>query len=171
MLRLLKTVNAAAFGMKKTVSTLREAIFMLGRVRLSRLVQIMLFAQQSDVAIAADPVLQTAIVRARLMEELADALDWAALRDRAFMVGMLSLIDTLFHQPMTEVLDLFNLEERLQDALLHRIGDLGTLLQLVTASENADGEVAIALLKHFPQLDFNLFNRAQVEALKWANNI
>ena len=170
-LRLLKMSNSAAFGGLRKVSSLREAILMLGRVQLNHLVQVMLFAQQSGTPMTSDPLLQTAVIRGRLMEGLAGALGWAALRDRAFMVGMLSLIDTLFHQPMTEVLDLFNLEESLQDALLHRIGDLGTLLQLVTASENADGEVAMALLKHFPQLDFNLFNRAQVEALKWANNI
>jgi c-di-GMP-related signal transduction protein len=163
-LRLLKMSNSAAFGAVRKVSSLRQAILMLGRVQL-------LFAQQSGTTITSDPLLQTAIVRGRLMEGLAGALGWSTLRDRAFMVGMLSLIDTLFHQPMTEVLDLFNLEESLQNALLHRIGDLGTLLELVTASENADGEAAMALLEHFPQLDFDQFNRAQVEALKWANNI
>lgn len=170
-LRLLKTVNAAAFGMKKKISTLREAIFMLGRVQLSRLVQIMLFAQQSDVAMTADPVLQTAIVRARLMEGLADALDWAALRDRAFMVGMLSLIDVVFQQPMADLLDLINLEESLQNAIMHRKGKLGSLLQLVMASETEDGTEILALLPQFPQLHADQFNQLQVEALNWANHI
>ena len=138
-LRLLKMVNAAAFGMTKKISTLREAIFMLGRVKLSRLVQIMLFAQQSGAAMTSDPLLQTAIVRARLMEGLADALGWTKLRDRAFMVGMLSLIDIVFQQPMADLLALINLEESLQHAIMHRSGPLGTLLQLVTASEIEDG--------------------------------
>jgi c-di-GMP-related signal transduction protein len=170
-LRLLMMANSAAVGMTRKVSSLREAIFMLGRVQLSRLVQIMLFAQQSGTAVTSDPVLQTAVVRGRLMEGLAGALGWSALRDRAFMVGMLSLVDTLFHQPLTEVLDLLNLEESLQNALLHRSGNLGILLQLVEASENADGEAAMTLLQHFPGVDFDQFNRVQVEALKWANNI
>jgi c-di-GMP-related signal transduction protein len=170
-LRLLKMSNSAAFGTVRKVSSLRQAILMLGRVRLNCLVQVMLFAQQNGTTMTSDPLLQTAVVRGRLMEGLAGALGWSTLRDRAFMVGMLSLIDTLFHQPMTEVLGLFNLEESLQNALLHRTGELGTLLHLVTASENADGEAAMALLEHFPQLDFDQFNRAQVEALKWANNI
>ena len=170
-LRLLKMSNSAAFGTVRKVSSLRQAILMLGRVRLNCLVQVMLFAQQNGTTMTSDPLLQTAVVRGRLMEGLAGALGWSTLRDRAFMVGMLSLIDTLFHQPMTEVLDLFNLEESLQNALLHRTGELGTLLQLVTASENADGEAAMALLQDFPQLNFDQFNRAQVEALKWANDI
>jgi EAL and modified HD-GYP domain-containing signal transduction protein len=87
------------------------------------------------------------------------------------MVGMLSLVDALFHQPLTEVLDLLNLDDGLQSALLHRSGKLRILLQFVTASENVDSEAVMTLLQHFPGLDFDLFNRTQVEALRWANNI
>jgi c-di-GMP-related signal transduction protein len=170
-LRLLKMANSAAFGAVRTISSLRQAIVMLGRVRLNRLVQVMLFSQQNGTAATSDPLLQTAVVRGRLMEGLAGALGWAKLRDRAFMVGMLSLVDTLFHQPMTEVLGLLNLEDSVRDALLHRSGELGSLLALVTASENAEGGAAMALLQDFPQLDFEQFNRAQIEALKWANSI
>ncbi|HEY1856763.1 EAL and HDOD domain-containing protein [Acidocella sp.] len=170
-LNLLKMVNAAAFGMAKKISTLREAIFMLGRVRLSRLVQIMLFAQQSGAAVTSDPLLQTAIVRGRLMEGLADALGWTKLRDRAFMVGMLSLVDAVFQQPMPDLLALINLEESLQNAIMHRSGQLGTLLQLVMASESADGAATLALLPHFPGLNADEFNRLQVEALQWANTM
>ena len=169
-LRLLRMANSAAIGMTRKISSLREAIFMLGRLQLSRLVQIMMFAQ-SGAAMTSDPVLQTAVVRGRLMEGLAGALCWSTLRDQAFMVGMLSMVDTLFQQPLSEVLDLFNLDESLQNALLHRSGKLGILLQLVVASENADGEAAMVLLQNFPGLDFDQFNRTQVEALKWANNI
>jgi EAL and modified HD-GYP domain-containing signal transduction protein len=170
-LHLLKMVNAAAFGMKKKISTLREAIFMIGRMQLSRLVQIMLFAQQSGRAMTSDPVLHTAIVRARLMEGLADAVGWPTLRDHAFMVGMLSLIDVVFQQPMADLLDLINVEENLQSAIMHRSGRLGCLLQLVIANETEDGLGLPALLSQFPQLQADRFNQLQVEALQWANRI
>lgn len=168
MLRLLNMANSAALDMPQKISSIREAIFMFGRVQLSRLVQIMLLAQQSGTAVTSDPILQTAMVRGRLMEGLADALGWSTLRDQAFMVGILSLVDTLFHRPMTEVLSLYNLEDSVSNALLHRSGKLGVLLQLTTASENADGE---AMLQKFPRLDFDQFDRIQIEAVKWANNI
>jgi EAL and modified HD-GYP domain-containing signal transduction protein len=170
-LRLLKMVNAAAFGMKKKISTLREAILMIGRTQLSRLVQIMLFAQQSGLAMTSDPVLHTAIVRARLMEGLADAVGWPDLRDRAFMVGMLSLIDVVFQQPMADLLALINVEENLQSAIMHRSGPLGCLLQLVMAGEMEDGAELTGLLPQFPQLQADQFNQLQVEALNWANRI
>ncbi|HTJ88611.1 MAG TPA: EAL domain-containing protein [Acidocella sp.] len=170
-LRLLKMVNAAAFGMKKKISTLREAILMIGRTQLSRLVQIMLFAQQSGLAMTSDPVLHTAIVRARLMEGLADAVGWPGLRDRAFMVGMLSLIDVVFQQPMADLLALINVEENLQSAIMHRNGPLGCLLQLVMAGEREDGAELTGLLPQFPQLQAEQFNQLQVEALNWANRI
>lgn len=170
-LRLLKMVNAAAFGMKKKISTLREAILMIGRTQLSRLVQIMLFAQQSGLAMTSDPVLHTAIVRARLMEGLADAVGWPDLRDRAFMVGMLSLIDVVFQQPMADLLALINVEETLQNAIMHRSGPLGCLLQLVMTRETEDGTKLTGLLPQFPQLQADQFNQLQVEALNWANRV
>jgi EAL and modified HD-GYP domain-containing signal transduction protein len=76
-LRLLRMANSAAFVMTRKVSSLRDAIFLLGRVQLSRLVQIMLFTQNSGTAVTSDPVLQTAVVRGRLMEGLAGALGWS----------------------------------------------------------------------------------------------
>jgi c-di-GMP-related signal transduction protein len=79
-LRLLKMANSAAAGRAQKISSLREAILMLGRRQLSRLVQIMLLAQQSDAAMTSDLVLQTAIAQGRLMEKLAE---WARLADAA----------------------------------------------------------------------------------------
>ena len=91
------------------------------------------------------------------MEGLADALKRPALRDRAFMVGMLSLIDVVFQQPMVDLLALINLEESLQNAIIRRSGKLGSLLQLVLASEATDGTELLALLPQFPQLCANQF--------------
>jgi len=169
-LRLLKMVNSAAFGLTHKIYSVRKAIFMLGRVQLSRLVQIMLFAQHHGARITTDPLLQTAAVRGRLMEGLAGALGWQAMKERAFMVGVLSLLDVLFHQPLTEIVTLLNMDNCMCDALLRREGPLGLLLQLVVASERAEDEQALALMRELGLSDFDRFNRLQVEALKWASD-
>jgi len=170
-LRLLRLANSAAFNRAHKVTTVRSAILMLGRIQLSRLVQVMLFAQHSGNSIARDPIIQTAAVRGRLMEGMAAALGWTNIRDQAFMVGMLSLADTLFGQSRPDVLKLLNLEQSLQDALLTYSGRLGALLRLVETSERPDGGNILSQMMKLGLSDFDQFNRSQVEALKWASDL
>lgn len=168
-IHLLKLVNSVAFGLPHKISSVRTAIMLLGRAQLHRWVQIMVYARQSSTHSAGDPLVQTAAVRGRLMEQLAQMRRPGneALADQAFMVGMLSLVDALFGQPMMEAIAPLNLEETVQEALLERGGELGLLLQLVESLEQSDvDEIAL----HLEQLGLpaDPINRVQVEALSWA---
>ncbi|WP_269533076.1 EAL and HDOD domain-containing protein [Chitinimonas sp. BJYL2] len=167
---LLRIVNSVAFGLPRTISSVRTALTLLGRAQLHRWVQIMVFAQQSAGHQTSDPLVQTAALRGRLMERLTQTLrpEDAALADRAFMVGMLSLIDALFGKPMTEVITPLHLESSVESALLAREGWLGTLLRLVEGFELADTDVTTTLLAAYPALDLDVINRLQIEAMSWA---
>jgi c-di-GMP-related signal transduction protein len=59
----------------------------------------------------------------------------------------------------------------LHDALLHRRGHLGALLNLVEASENADSRTFISVARELGLNDVSEFNRWQVEALRWAGSL
>jgi EAL and modified HD-GYP domain-containing signal transduction protein len=169
--RLLRVANSVAMHRPNKIYSLRNAILVLGQIQISRVVQLMLFAQQWDADLDTDPLVQTAAVRGRLMEEIADSLGLAKVRDRAFMVGILSLADSLFSQPLIEIVEILNLEEPLHDALLHRRGHLGALLKLVEASENADSRTFISVARELGLSDVSEFNRWQVEALRWAGSL
>jgi EAL and modified HD-GYP domain-containing signal transduction protein len=171
LLRLLKMANAAAFSPVNKVTGVRNAIMRLGRIQLNRLVQIMMFARGGNVGMAADPLLQTAVVRGRLMEGLAKAAGAAGLQDSAFMVGMLSLLDTLFGQELAEVVALLNLDDSVRDALLSRSGQLGMLLDTVEAVERADAKTSKTLLGRLGLDGFAQCNRLQMDALGWASQL
>jgi c-di-GMP-related signal transduction protein len=143
----------------------------LGRLRISRIVQIMLFAQHRDRDPDSDPLVQMAAVRGRLMEEIATSLGLAQVRDRAFMVGILSVADALFSQPMIEILAILNLESPLQEALLHRRGTLGTLLTLVEAIETENTAIFTATARQLGLTNMDAFNRWHVAALTWAASL
>jgi EAL and modified HD-GYP domain-containing signal transduction protein len=168
--RLLKLSNLSASRNSPKISSIRSAIKVLGRRQIHRFLQIMLFAQQSGTTAASDPLVQTALSRGCLMEGLANARGWSAIKDRAFLVGMLSVVDALFGQPLAEIVCLLNLDDSLQNALLRREGQLGTLLRLAEASERADSQMAITLMKQLNLSDLRQLNRMQVESFKWAAN-
>jgi EAL and modified HD-GYP domain-containing signal transduction protein len=169
--RLLRMANSVAYQQINKIYSLRNAILVLGRIQISRVVQIMLFAQHSAVDLNTDPLVQTAAVRGRLMEGMADSLGLSKVRDRAFMVGILSLADSLFSQSMTDILGILNLEETLYDAIIRRDGHLGALLNLIEASEKADGRMFRSVAHNLGLKDIDLFNRWQIEAMRWASSL
>ena len=169
--RLLRVANSVAMQRPHKIYSLQNAILVLGQKQIARIVQIMLFAQQWDADLNTDPLVQTAAVRGRLMEEIADSLGLSKVRDRAFLVGVLSLADSLFGQSLFDILDILNLDTALHDALLHRRGHLGALLNLVEASENADSRTFISVARELGLSDMDDFNRWQVDALRWAGSL
>ena len=93
------------------------------------------------------------------------------MRDRAFLVGILSLADSLFSQSLLDILDILNLDKTLHDALGHRRGHLGALLNLVEASENADSRTFTFVARELGLSDMDDFNRWQVDAMRWAASL
>jgi c-di-GMP-related signal transduction protein len=105
------------------------------------------------------------------METVAQLLGWSSAADRAFMVGRLSLVDTLFGQEMSEIITLLDLGENVTQALLHRDGQLGLLLQLAEASELEDSARVAVLADALGLHDHDAFNRIQIDALRWASSV
>ncbi|HTH99719.1 MAG TPA: EAL domain-containing protein [Acidisoma sp.] len=169
--RLLRMANSCAMQQTRKVSSLRTAILLLGREQIGRLVQVMLFVGHVGVDISSDPLVQTAAIRGRLMEHLAEAHGLNALRGQAFMVGILSLADSVFGQSMIQLVKMLNLDDALADALLHRQGPLGRLLILVEASEQPDGVDLAAALAELSSASLAAFNRMQLDAMRWASSL
>ena len=169
--RLLRMANSVGMRHINKAYSLRNALILLGRAQIGRVVQIMLFAQHRGADLSSDPLVQTAAVRGRLMEGMADALGMPDIRERAFMAGILSLADSFFSQSLSEILDLLNLDQELHDALLLREGDLGALLNLVEASEHLEGDDFMSAAKRVGLSDVAAFNRLQIESMRWASRL
>ncbi|MDK2123341.1 EAL and HDOD domain-containing protein [Parachitinimonas caeni] len=167
---LLRLINSVAFGSSRKIGSMRAALTMLGRQHLQRWVQIMVFASSSGIAPDRDPLVQTAATRGRMMELVAGKLapDNKVLQDRAFMVGMLSLIDVLFGMPLPEIIKPLNLDASVESALISQAGLLGDLLRLTQATEQGDVATASALLGHWQRLDLNELNQFLIAAMQWA---
>ncbi|MDE2389775.1 MAG: HDOD domain-containing protein, partial [Betaproteobacteria bacterium] len=94
---LLRMVNSAANGMPSTINSIKRAIMIIGRKQLQRWVQILLYAAKQREGGSSDALMQTATIRGKLLESIAiaDRPHDKNHQDRAFMVGVLSLLDTL----------------------------------------------------------------------------
>ena len=169
---LLCMVNSASNNLAVKISSLGHGLMVLGRRALQRWVQLLLYASGKEGNVVS-PLMQLAATRAKLMELVARQirqrdLDYA---DRAFMVGMLSLLDVLMDEPMHDIVARMSLQEEIEAALLQRSGDLGDLLSLCGELESGNAAAVQQRLHSRPGLNADALNGAQLEALGWANSI
>jgi len=171
---LIKLVNSVAVGGHGEIHSLRNAITVLGRRQLQRWLQVLLFALSSAPgAEFPSPLLVLAATRGKLMELIAQGLksNERELPDRAFMAGILSLVNALLGMPMQDIVGSMPLDQDIKDALVDRSGRLGDMLTLVEALEESDLPEIEEALSRLPALDHGKVPAMQVEAMRWANSI
>ena len=165
---LIKLVSSAAFAQAKSVSSFSQAINLLGRRQLQRWLQLLLYAHKHE-GVAVNPLLPHAALRASMMEALIEGGSKDE-QDRAFMVGMFSLLDILFGTPLAEILRQLSLPDDVMAALLDRGGRLGALLTL-TESAIGGGTCPSAAQLSICAIDPEIYRSSIVKACAWAIQI
>lgn len=158
-LRVLRMVNSAAAGLSRRVSSLREAIVLVGRNTLRAWVLIMAL---TDISPGSAEQLTQALTRARMCETMSARL--GVQPEVAFTVGVLSAMDSLVDVPLHDLVASLPLDEQVAGALLRREGDLGALLSTVLAYEQASPSGGWAM-----DVTLEDARRAYIEAAAWAS--
>ncbi|SEK70026.1 EAL and modified HD-GYP domain-containing signal transduction protein [Nitrosovibrio tenuis] len=173
-LSLLRLVNTPGMGITKSINSLSEALVVLGRRQLQRWLQIQLYVGSHTSTQLASPLLLLATTRGKLLELAAEKLKPAtkAVADTAFTVGILSLLDALFGQPMKKILERMVLGKDVSEALLYRAGFYGDLLKLSEYIEKP-AEASRLLLPLLVKLELPVADLypLQLEAFEWSNNL
>jgi EAL and modified HD-GYP domain-containing signal transduction protein len=136
--RLLRFANSAAVSPASPVRSLRQALMLLGANRIRRTAILLSLAGMRDAPLV---VLNTALVRARMCELLAGR-QAAVSPDRAFTVGLFSMLDALLDRPLADVMRETPFDADLVAAVVDRAGPEGRILEAVMAYER--GEFATA---------------------------
>lgn len=164
---LLRIINSAAMGLRQPVTSLRQAVQMMGYQKLGRwAAMLMATSSQSSTSLLG----ATSVVRGRMMELLAQHNLSSEEAASAFLVGLLSQMDRMLGSPMDALLDRLGLDPEVGAALLHRSGQYGAMLDLVEACELQDDQ---AYSDAFGRLSYtnHQVNMAHMEALIWCDNV
>ena len=133
--RLLKYINSAAFGMRRKIESVRQALALLGLANIQQWLSVMLLA-----AVGKDrprELMRMALLRGRMLEGLAEQRAPGRKTDY-FVLGMFSLLDAILGVPMEVALDKLYLPEDIHGGLLDRATPRGRELALVEALEQDD---------------------------------
>jgi len=165
--KLLRYVNSAAVGVRHRVSSLRQALVLLGE----RLLRRWLIIAVTTLLLENKPheLLVTALVRGHMCEQIAAVAKLPPDPD-PFLVGLLSVLDALLDQPMPEILEELPLNQELKDALMQYPTPLGWVYSLVLAYERMDWQTVskLANLLGVPENELAVYYERSV---RWADHL
>ncbi|MEI6702798.1 MAG: EAL domain-containing protein [Deltaproteobacteria bacterium] len=171
--KLLLLVNSVGVGTRNKINTVRHAISILGRQQIKRWVQLALFAG-SDQRGMENPLVDMAAVRAGFMENMAvchpSLKGYHDSAEKAFMTGILSVLEKVYDISMDEVVRKLNLSDDVKDALLSREGALGTLLHVAELMEEMEFE---ELGTHLKEMGLSMDDvlMSQKKAFAWRKGL
>ncbi len=167
---LLKYVNSAAFSFRNKITSIRHAISILGQRNLLQWLLLFLYRSGGDEAYA-ETLLEVSAERGKTMEILAQEINLPDEDvEKAFLVGILSLVDKLLGVKPEDLVRELNLDEEIVEAIVNKEGVLGKLLNIVEKTE--EGKIAdIADTIKQLGLTLNDVMSAQLKAFAWFEEV
>lgn len=166
--KFLNYMNAAFFGWRRRIESIRQGLVLLGENGVRRWVSLMTISALGDDL--PRELLFDAIVRAKLCEEIAGRCRPAAVELDAFLVGMFSLLDAMVNEPMADILAAVSVPEQVAAAILEFDGVLGKILELVVAYERGEWAQVDTRAAALGVGDLDLMQR-YLGVLSWASDV
>lgn len=166
--KLLKLVNSAAFALRHRVTSILQALSLLGLREIRTWVSLLAISAMADDKPA--ELVISSLIRARLCEHLARPANLAARKSDLFLMGLFSLLDVIMSRPLDEILKEITVDEEVLEALTGTPGQLHNILQLVIAMEKGDWD-AVARLTTAMNIEEQQLPAAYREAVTWAQDI
>jgi c-di-GMP-related signal transduction protein len=164
--RLLRYLNSAAFGFANEIHSVRHALAILGEREVRRWVR--LVATLSAGQHKSSEIVLSALVRARFCELLSPKTKYGD--SDLFLMGLLSLMDSILEIPMSEVLDSVPIDQETKEVLLGRDSRLRPLYQLMLAQESGDWQHSAELARSLNLAESDV---AEIywQAMQWARQV
>lgn len=166
---LMKLVNSAYFALRNQVTSVQQALVILGLGQLKQWIYLLSFKQ--DNGGTTDELIKISFLRANFCMELSKYLPNLPIsQSEAYMMGMFSTLDILMEVPMDMVLSELAISEEIKNALLTGEGICGALYHLVLCYEKADWTNMQKMAEHLG-LPMNVISQIYFECVEYVNQI
>ena len=163
--RVLRAVNSAGYGLQSTVTSIRDALVLLGRDSVRRWTSLWVMASLST---GAPPELVSmSSVRARFCELIGGSALGDERVDDGFLLGMCSMLDAILEVPMPVVISQLPLNEDTRAALRGDDTPGRRLLDCAMAYERGAWDRCVPLAKR-AGVDEAKLPAAYLDALRWS---
>ena len=136
--KLLRYINSAFFGLRNTITSLKQALVLLGEREIKNWISLVALAGMGDDK--PEELAIQAVIRAKYCQSLAPYTGLGRKGEDLFLLGLLSLIDAFLDRSMEEILKEIPVDDEIKRALLGGDSSLGNIYQFVLAYEKGEWE-------------------------------
>jgi c-di-GMP-related signal transduction protein len=164
--RLLRFVNSAGFGARGRVSSIRQALILIGEVEFRKLVTIAAATCLGSGANQSPEIMLLCLHRARFCELIAPIAGLATAEQ--YLIGLLSVIDAMLNVSMERILLMLPLPPDSAAVLLGEPSTIDLPLSLIRYYEQSQWEVCAAACRSLSLTEAEL-TTIYLDSLRWAN--
>jgi EAL and modified HD-GYP domain-containing signal transduction protein len=166
--KLLRFINSPTYGSSQEITSLKHALAYIGQVELKKFIALLAL---SDLSSDKNPeIMRLSLARAKFCEQIARYRFESENPPKAFLTGILSLIDGILDHELEYVLGVLPIHEGIKAALRNERGDLGNYLSLVKHIEQGLWQES-ERIAHEIELDSDICFEAYSISLSWADEM
>lgn len=166
--RVLRCINSASFGLRREVTSIRQALVLLGIGQIQKWASVWSMAGLNNGGTS--ETVSMAIIRARCCELLGNQLLGEDAGAEYFLLGLCSLLDSMLRRPMAEALADVPVSPSIKSALLGEPNTPRLVLDAVIAYERGEWELAEDAANQ-ALFDVALLPKAYADSLRWAREL
>ena len=166
--RVLRCVNSAAFGMRREVQSIRQALLMMGLAPIRSWASVWCVAGLNTGGVS--ELVTTVLIRGRCCELLAERSRNVENSSEMFLVGLCSMLDVMLGRPMNDIIGDLPLSEGARSALLGESNAQRSLLDAAVTYEQAEWETATGEIEKLGLAGGDLAE-AYTSSLRWARDL
>jgi EAL and modified HD-GYP domain-containing signal transduction protein len=164
--KLLRYANSAIFKRRNEISTIKQALVILGSGELKRFIGLMF-------AVTANPnkpseLINLAMTRAKFCELVVHNSNLQLDISIAFLTGLLSMIDAILDEEMATVLEKLPLSQEIKEPLLTEKGLMASIIKLIELIEQANWDKTNIVIEKL-KLDKDNVVEYYNQSLAWAD--
>lgn len=164
--RLLRYINSAFFSFRTEISSIRQAVVLLGSREFRKWSSLIALSGLTDDKPA--ELMVTGLIRAQFFEKLAPFFGLSKVQDDLFLLGMFSILDGATDRTFEEIFEEISLQPQIRDALLLGAGQFAFILNAMKAFEQGDWTVFASFVADNRGLG-GVVTQTYLEAVQWAN--
>lgn len=167
--RLLRYINSPGVGLPNRITSINQAVNLLGQRKVSAWLRVLIMADMKTTAPSSELVFLS-VQRARFLETMGHVAGSGGLTGEGmFLLGLFSFLDAILGQPMEDILGKLSLEPRLEAALLGKDPVLQSWLDLAAACERGQWDQTETLLGNLSLAPEDTAKSLNASA-QWARN-
>lgn len=176
IIALLKIVNSASVSPIQEITSIKQAIALLGNKSLIQWLLLLLYSQRASQnhPLNSNPLFIAAAQRGKMMETLLSSVSIKkpakSQLDEAFLIGLLSLGDALLGIPLEQVIVELHLSNTISKTLLNGEGQMGEILSLIKYLEEFNAPYIQTQAQKL-KISAETINESSLKSQKFAKNL